>query len=78
MTLAMIGLISSVYLSFLLLPPRPPEYGKFKYIVFAFSWLLFPIMMTFFAALPALDAQTHLMLGRYMGFWVTEKFRKMR
>ena len=76
MTLAMIGLISSVYLSFLLLPPRPPKYGKFKYLIFAFSWLFFPFLMIFFAALPALDAQTHLMLGRYMGFWVTEKFRK--
>ncbi|MDP2909962.1 MAG: glycosyltransferase family 2 protein [bacterium] len=76
MTLSMAGLVSSVYLSFLLLPPRPPEYGKSKYLVFAFSWLVFPFMMIFFGSLPALDAQTRLMTGRYMGFWVTEKFRK--
>ncbi len=76
MTFAMVGLVSSAYLSFLLLPPRPPDYGRFKYIVYGFSWLLFPIMMVFFTALPALDAQTRWLFGDYMGFWVTDKFRK--
>ena len=76
MTLTMIGLLSSIYLSFLLLPPKPPEYGRFKYLVFIFGWLLFPIMMIFFTALPALDAQTRWLLGKYMGFWPTEKVRK--
>jgi len=76
MTFAMIGLVSSVYLSFLLLPPRPPKYGRSKYLVFAFGWLLFPIMMVFFTAIPALDAQTRWIFGKYMGFWVTEKYRK--
>jgi len=76
MTLAMIGLISSAYLSFLLLPPKPLKYGRFKYLIFAFGWILFPIMMIFFTSLPALDAQTRWMLGKYMGFWPTEKVRK--
>jgi len=76
MTVAMLGLLSSIYLSFMLLPPKPPEYGKHKYFVLAFSWLIFPFMMIFFGSLPALDAQTHLMTGRYMGFWATEKVRK--
>jgi len=76
MTISMIGLLGSVYLSFLLLPPKPPKYGRFKYLIFAFGWILFPIMMIFFTSFPALDAQIRLMLGRYMGFWVTEKVRK--
>jgi len=75
MTFTMIGLISSIYLSFLLLPPRPPQYGIWKYPMFIFGWLLFPFMMIFFGSLPAIDAQTRLLLGRYMGFWVTEKHR---
>jgi len=76
MTVAMLGLVSSIYLSFILLPPKPPEYGRFKYFVLAFSWLIFPFMMIFFGSFPALEAQTRLMLGRYMGFWATEKVRK--
>lgn len=76
MTFAMIGLVSSAYLSFLLLPPKPPEYGRFKYLIFAFAWLLFPIIAIFFGSLPVLDAQTHWLLGKYMGFWPTEKMRK--
>ncbi len=76
MTLAMMGLVSSIYLSFILLPPKPPEYGKYKYLFLAISWLFFPFMMIFFGSLPALEAQTRLMMGRYMGFWVTEKVRK--
>ena len=76
MTLAMVGLVISIYISFLLLPPKPPEYGRYKYLIFAFSWLIFPIMMIFFCSFPALDAQTHLMFGKYLGFWPTEKVRK--
>ena len=34
MTIAMTGLIGSIYFSILLLPPKPPEYGKAKYLIF--------------------------------------------
>jgi hypothetical protein len=76
MTFSMIGLFGSIYLSLILLPPKPKEYSRIRYLVFAFGWLLFPITMIFFTSLPALDAQIRLMLGKYMGFWVTEKVRK--
>jgi len=76
MTVSMIGLLGSIYLSLILLPPKPKEYGKIGYLVFAFGWFLFPVTMIFFTSLPALDAQIRLMLGKYMGFWVTEKVRK--
>jgi hypothetical protein len=76
LTLSMVGLIVSAYLSIVLLPPRPVGDKKFKYVMFAFSWILVPIITFFFTAIPALDAQTRLMLGEYMGFWPTEKVRK--
>jgi cellulose synthase/poly-beta-1,6-N-acetylglucosamine synthase-like glycosyltransferase len=76
LTIAMLGLVFSAYLSILLLPPKPPEYGRYKYLLFIFAWFLLPIMMIFFTALPALDAQTRWLLGKYLGFWPTEKIRK--
>ena len=76
MTISMIGLVSSAYFSILLLPPKPPNYGRFKYFFFALEWLIVPVVMVVFTPLPALDAQTRLMLGKYMGFWPTEKTRK--
>ena len=76
LTVAMLGLIGSAYFNILLLPPKPHNLGRYKYLVFALEWLLLPMMMIFFTALPSLEAQTRWMLGKYMGFWVTPKIRK--
>lgn len=73
--LAMLGLVVSSAISLTLLPKRPESRGRFTYIVLALQWILVPISMIFFSALPGLDAQTHLMLGKYLGFWVTPKTR---
>jgi hypothetical protein len=75
MLLSMVGLISSAVISMILLPPRPPSFGRFRYVWMVLQWLLFPINFIFFGSIPALDAQTRLMLGKYMGFWVTPKSR---
>ncbi len=75
MDVSMLGLVTSAILSITLLPAKPPQYGKFKLLWMALQWILFPINFIFFGALPALDAQTRLMLGKYMGFWVTPKNR---
>ena len=78
LTISMFGLISSAYFSLLLLPPRScRKFGRFKSSFLTIGqWLLLPFVMIFFTALPAIDAQTRLMLGKYMGFWVTPKSRK--
>lgn len=78
LTIAMIGLVSSAYLGVLLLPPRPPNYGKHKYPVMALQWVLVLITLIFFGAIPSIEAQTRLMLGKYMGFWSTPKHRKSK
>lgn len=70
---AMIGLMVSSVIALSLTPPRPDGHSKFKYIVMALQWIMVPFTMIFFSAIPGLDAQTRLMLGRYMGFWVTPK-----
>lgn len=75
MLLAMVGLISSAIISLVLLPPRPPNFGRFRFVWMILQWLLFPVNFILFGSIPALDAQTRLMLGKYMGFWVTPKSR---
>lgn len=74
--LAMFGLVVSSIISLTLIPKRPSHKSRFRYIVMAAQWILVPITMIFFSAIPGLDAQTRLMLGKYMGFWVTPKHRK--
>lgn len=72
---AMFGLVISSIISLSLIPPRPEHKSRFIYVVMALQWILVPFTMIVFSALPGLDAQTRLMLGRYMGFWVTPKSR---
>jgi len=76
MTFAMVGLVTSAIISMRLLPPRPKHYGKRRHTYMALQWLLVPFTIIFFGSLPAIEAQTRLMLGQYMGFWITPKHRK--
>ncbi len=76
MSIAMGGLIISTALSLLLLPPRPTRYSKWRYLSMTLQWVLVPVIATILSALPALDAETRLMLGRDLNFNVMEKARK--
>jgi cellulose synthase/poly-beta-1,6-N-acetylglucosamine synthase-like glycosyltransferase len=73
--LAMFGLVISSIISLSLIPPRPSDKSRLRYIVMALQWFLVPATMIIFSAIPGLDSQTRLMFGRYMGFWVTPKTR---
>lgn len=73
LTFAMLGLIISSVISLSLTPSRPEGKSWFKYIVMSLQWVMVPVTMIVFSALPGLDAQTRLMFGKYMGFWVTPK-----
>ena len=75
MTLATIGIITSAYLTMIILPQKPPEYGRHKYLIMILQWPLLLITMIIFGALPAIESQTRLMFGKKfrLGFWVTPK-----
>jgi len=80
MTVSMVGMFISAVLSTMLLPPVPREmkwYVRwFKKATVFIQWIFLPVTLILFGSLPSLDAQIRLMLGKYMGFWVTEKVRK--
>jgi len=77
MTLAMMGLAVSMSLSFLLLPPRPAKYSRWRNLYMLLQWILVPVIAPILGSFPAIDSQTRILLGKYFGeFWVTEKMRK--
>ncbi len=80
MNLSMIGIASSAILSIVLLPPKPAWFRPRHYALYAVQWLLIPVTLIVFGSIPALEAQTRLMLGgRWrLGFWTTPKFRHPR
>jgi len=76
LTVANIGIIACAIVNFYFLPPKPPYYGKWRYVYFVLQWFLTPINLILFGSTPALEAQTRLMFKKYLGFWVTPKYRK--
>lgn len=77
MTIALCGVVLSAVVSLSLLPAYPeglPGRAR-RYAAMVLQWILVPVHIIVFGAIPGLDAQTRLMLGRYMGFWVTPKHR---
>lgn len=73
--LASLSLLTTITLSYCLLPKAPGPRSILKRIGLAFEWLMVPVISIALSAIPALDAQTRLMRGHYMEFWVTKKTR---
>jgi hypothetical protein len=74
MRFAMVGVFMSAILSATLLPPRPKHIPfRQTLIVTVFQWILLPVTFVIFGAIPAIDAQSRMMLGKYLGFDVSPK-----
>jgi len=65
--------ILCIFISKEFIPPRPKEVSRFIYFSMIFQWLLIPLVSALIGSLPALDAQTRLMLGKYLEFYSTPK-----
>lgn len=74
LTIAMVGMVITLSISTLMLPPKPKKKFNFSILL---EWLLTPFMLPIsnilFSSIPAIHAQTLLMFGKYMDFHVTDK-----
>jgi hypothetical protein len=66
-------LLLLIYVEERIAPPRPLSWGPFRRAATWLQWLMLPLVGLIFSNLPALDAQTRLMTGRYLEYRVTEK-----
>lgn len=75
LTIAAIGIIMCGIISLIIVPRKKKE-GLWYRLSLFFQWILVPITSVFLSAVPALDAQTRLLLGKHLEYQVTKKSRK--
>lgn len=72
--LTMLGILFTIFITFKMLPPRPQRYKRHRNIWMVTQWLLMPITSIIYMSWSSYNAQTHLLLGKYLDkFNVTEK-----
>lgn len=76
-TFTMLGVLTSIYVAYKILPPRPAHHKKSRSIFVWIQWVLTPITGLFYGATTGFYSQTRLLLGKYMDkFEATEKRRR--
>lgn len=69
-----VGLLASVYICLVTLPPRPARYKRHRSLLMVLQWILAPVSSIAFGSTAAFYSQTRLMFGKYISkFDVTEK-----
>jgi cellulose synthase/poly-beta-1,6-N-acetylglucosamine synthase-like glycosyltransferase len=72
--IAMIGMFITILLMLKMLPPRPARYKRHRTIWMVLQWVMMPVTSIGYSAFASLNAQTHLLLGKYLDkFDVTDK-----
>ncbi len=73
-TLALTGILITMFLGLKTLPPKPQRYTKRRTFFMVIQWVLLPFTTIVFFSLSGLYSQTRLLFGRYLGkFDVTDK-----
>ena len=73
LTLCLTNLLVIIFLNHRLQPKNPEDTSKVKQLLRLLEWPFLPIASFLVSSVPGLDAQTRLMLGKYMEYRVTEK-----
>lgn len=75
LTIAFLGLFSTIYVHEKTAPKRPNNWSIIRKAWSYIQWVLVPVVLVTISTLPAIDAQTSLMFGKYLEFRVTNKSR---
>jgi len=75
LTLASGGIVMCAIISLNLVPYNPKK-GFLGMVSLCVQWLFVPVVSIVLSSIPALDAQTRLMFGKYLEYKVTHKARK--
>jgi cellulose synthase/poly-beta-1,6-N-acetylglucosamine synthase-like glycosyltransferase len=62
-----------IILEHLVLPPKPASWGPIRRVLVYVQFFSYPIVGLMLSVLPALEAHTRLLLGKYLEYRVTEK-----
>jgi len=76
-TIMLIGIVVYLLMTLLSLPRPTGRFRQWRFAGSLLQWLLLPFATIIYGSIPALDAQTRIMLGKRLGFTVTEKIRKI-
>ena len=72
--IGLIGLLASVYVCLVTLPPRPSRVKRHRSVLMVLQWVLAPFTGVVFGSLAAFNSQTRLIFKRYLNkFDLTEK-----
>jgi cellulose synthase/poly-beta-1,6-N-acetylglucosamine synthase-like glycosyltransferase len=73
MTTALSTVVLLIYLEHKMLPPKPVSWGKWRRTVIYLQYFSYPVVALVLSVLPALEAHTRLLLGKYLEYKITEK-----
>jgi len=72
--IALLGIVVTLFLSVKMLPPKPARYKHRRTVLMMVQWVMLPVTTIVYNSFAALNSQTRLMFGWYLGkFDVTDK-----
>jgi hypothetical protein len=73
LTTTLSTVVALIVLEALMLPPQPASWGPLRRAVVHLQYFSYPVVGLMLSVLPALEAHTRLLLGKYLEYRVTEK-----
>jgi hypothetical protein len=73
LTFTLTTVVALIFLEHRMLPPKPAHWPAWRKLVVYLQYFAYPVVGLMLSVLPALEAHTRLLLGKYLEYRVTEK-----